>query len=108
MFDPNGHFVQHFNLPNDDVETKLDIWDVATDNKDNIHVLVLVECEKKTGSKEFVVYKFSNTASLHHKFPVSGGHGLTVTNSKVLVLSMFSVFVYDTDGLFVRLFEQEH
>ena len=86
MFDPNGHFVQHFNLPNDDVETKLDIWDVATDNKDNIYVLV--ECKKKTGSEEFVVYEFSNTADLHQKFPVRGGdwvRGLTVTNSKVLV-----------------------
>ena len=30
--------------------------------------------------------------------------GLTVTNSKVLVLSSFSVSVYDTDGLFVRSF----
>ena len=68
MFDPNGQFIQHFSLPNDDVETKLDIWDVATDNKDNIYVLVE---KKKTGSEEFVVYKFSNTADLHHKFPVT-------------------------------------
>ena len=69
MFDPTGQFIQRFNLPNDDVETELDIWDVATDNKDNIYVLV--DC-KKTGSEEFVVYKFSNTADLHHKFPVRG------------------------------------
>ena len=102
MFDPNGHFIQHFSLPNDDAETELYIWDVATDNKDNIYVLV--RCEKKTGSEEFVVYKFSNTAGLHHKFPVRGGRRLTVTNSKVLVLIRFSVFVYDTDGLFVGSF----
>ena len=102
MFDPNGHFVQHFSLLNDDVETKLHIWDVATDNKDNIYVLV--ECERKTGSEKFVVYNFSNTADLHHKFPVRGGFWfrLTVTNSKVLVLSWSSVSMYDTDGLFVR------
>ena len=103
MFYPTGHFIQHFSLPNDDVETNLFIRDVATDNKDNIYVLV--ECEK-TGSKEFVVYKFNNTADLHHKFPVRGEDWvrLTVTNSKVLVLSVFSVDVYDTDGLFVRSF----
>ena len=102
MFDPNGHFVQHFSLLNDDVETKLHIWDVATDNKDNIYVLV--ECERMTGSEKFVVYNFSNTADLHHKFPVRGGFWfrLTVTNSKVLVLSWSSVSMYDTDGLFVR------
>ena len=104
MFDPTGHFIQHFGLPNDDVETKLYIWDIATDNKGNIYVLV--ECKKTTGSKEFVVYLFSNTADLHHKFPVrkEGWVRLTVNNSQVLVLRMSSVDVYDTDGLFVRSF----
>ena len=105
MFDPTGQFIKHFSLPNDDVETELFIYDVATDNKDNIYVLV--ECKKKTGSEEFVVYEFSNTADLHHKFPVRGedwDSRLTVTNSKVLVLSGSSVDVYDTDGLYVRSF----
>ena len=98
-----GQFIQHFSLPNDDVETELYIWDVATDNKDNIYVLV--ECETKTGSEGFV-YEFSNTADLHRKFPVRGKYSyrLTVTNSQVLVLNMFSVTVYDPDGLFVRSF----
>ena len=40
MFDPIGQFIKHFNLRNDDVKTELYIWDVATDNKDNIYVLV--------------------------------------------------------------------
>ena len=104
MFDPTGQFIKHFSLPNDDVETELFIYDVATDNKDNIYVLV--RCKKKTGSEEFVVYEFSNTADLHHKFPVRGKDWirLTVTNSKVLVLSWYSVAVYDTDGLYVRSF----
>ena len=104
MFDPTGHFIQHFGLPNDDVETKLYIWDIATDNKGNIYVLV--ECKKTTGSKEFVVYLFSNTADLHHKFPVrkEGWVRLTVNNSQVLVLRMSSVDVYDTDRMFVRSF----
>ena len=103
MFDPNGQFIQHFSVPNDDVETELYVWDLAADNKDNIYALV--ECETKTGSEGFV-YEFTNTADLHHKFPVRGKYcsRLTVTNSKVLVLSVFSVDVYDTDGLFVRSF----
>ena len=105
MFDPTGQFIKHFSLPNDDVKTELFIYDVATDNKDNIYVLV--GCKKKTGYVELVVYEFSNTADLHHKFPVRGedwGSRLTVTNSKVLVLSCSSVAVYDTDGLYVRSF----
>ena len=104
MFDSNGQFIKHFSLPNDDAETELFIFDVATDNKDNIYVLV--ECKKKTGSEALVVYEFSNTADLHHKFPVreGGWPRLTVTNSKVLVLSRSSVAVYDTDGLYVRSF----
>ena len=104
MFDPSGHFIKHFSVPNDDVETKLYILDVATDNQDNIYVLV--RYEKETGSEGFVVYEFSNTAGLHHKFPVRGEKWgrLTVTNSQVLVLRGYSVAAYDTDGLLVRYF----
>jgi len=104
MFDPSGQFIKHFNVPNDDVETKLYIFDVATDNKDDIYVLVR---HRKEAGSEFVVYElFSNTAGLHHKFPVRGEDWgrLTVTNSQVLVLSFTSVVVYDTNGLFVRSF----
>ena len=108
MFDPNCHFMKHFSLPNDYVEAGLNICDVATDNKDNIYVLA--GWMRKAGSTEFVVYEFSNTADLHQKFPVKvfvRGQfraRLTVTNSKVLVLSWSSVVVYDTDGLFVCSF----
>ena len=105
MFDPTGQCIQHFSLPNDDAETELFIYDVATDNKDNIYALV--ECEMDTGYVELVVYEFSNTADLHHKFPVRDwGRRLTVINSKVLVLIKrgSSVSVYDTDGLYVRSF----
>ena len=125
-----GQFIQHFSLPNDDVETELYIWDVATDNKDNIYVLVecskfslsryltleRVPCKfkgkrpgnkfKKTYEIDFCVYEFSNTADMHLNFSVRGGDwvGLTVTNGKVLILRKFSVDVYDTDGLLVRSF----
>ena len=98
MFDPSGQFIKHFSIPNDDVERKLYIHDVATDNKDNIYVLV--KYEKKTGSEEFVVYEFSNTADLHHKFPVwaEDWGRLTVTDSQVLVMSRYSGDVYNTEG----------
>ena len=109
MFDPSGQFIQYLRLPNDDVETMSYISDVATDNKDNIYVLGY---GTKTGSEGFVVYEFSNTADLHHKFPVRTVRReywdrLTVTNSKVLLLSSSGVDVYDTDGRFVRSFGQE-
>ena len=106
MFDPSGQFIQYLRLPNDDVKTKLYIRDVTTDNKDNIYVLGY---EEETGSEGFVVYEFSNTADLHHKFPVRGGYWdrLTVTNSKVLLLTYSGVAVYDTDGRFVRSFGEE-
>ena len=112
VFDPLGQFMQHFSVPNDDVETNLCIHDVATDNKDSIYVLVRYQKKKKnnkknkkTGSDErFFVYKFSNTADLHLKFPVGGEvwkRELRVTNSHVLVLSSRAA-AYDTDGQFVR------
>jgi len=102
MFYLSGQFMQHFSVPNDDVETKLYVQDGATDNQDNIYVLV--RYEKETGSAGLVVYEFSISAGLHHKFPVRGEvwGRLTVTSSQVLVLSESSVSVYDTDGLFVR------
>lgn len=111
MFDPTGQFIQHLSPPNDDAETKLNILDVATDNKDNIYVLVdgSMQCDSgSVSNKELILqvaYVFSNTADLHHKFPVRYGFRLTVTNSKVLVLTYSSnVDVYDTDGLFVCSF----
>jgi len=105
MFDCSGQFKKDISIPNDDVETELYICDVATDNKDYNHVLV--RYQKEPGSKEFVVYEFSNTADLHHKFAVREEDWytrLTVNNSKVLLLSWSRVAVYETDGRFVRLF----
>ena len=105
MFDPTGQFIQHFSFPNNDVETKLYIHDVATDSKDSIYVLVKYQ---RNTSEGFAVYElFRNNAGLHQKFPVRGEDWrsrLTVTNTHVLVLSSRSVAVYDTDGELVRLF----
>ena len=108
VFDSTGTFLKILSLPNDDVDTKLDVLDVATDMNDNIYVLVGL---KKPGAErgEWAVYKFNNTAELHHKFAMRGAWGggrLTVTDSgKVLVLRTREVVdVYETDGQFVSSF----
>ncbi|XP_078378084.1 uncharacterized protein LOC144661258 [Oculina patagonica] len=107
VFDSTGTFMNLFSLPNEDVDTKLNVLDVATDMNDNIYVLVRLE---KPGARyENVVYEFNNTADLHHKFPVRGEWDwgrLTVTDSgKVLVLRYDDVVdVHETDGQFVRSF----
>ncbi len=105
VFDSTGTLMSLLSLPNDNVDTKLYVFDVSTDMNDNIYVLIRL---KKPGAErdEWVVYEFNNTADLHHKFPMKrGGWGkLTVTDSgKVLVLSSsyMVVDVYETDGQFV-------
>ena len=110
MFDSTGTFIKLFSLPNDDADTELYVFDVVTDMKDNIFVLVRLK-KPGAGRVERAVYEFNNTADLHRKFPVRGGGwgGLTVADSgKVLVLSWYVVTVYDTepesDGEFVREF----
>ena len=102
MFDSSGTFSKILNLPNDDIDTKLYVLDVATDMNDNIYVLVKLE---KPGAEreECAVCEFNNTADLHHKFAVRGNWNwcrLTVTDSgKVLVRRSDKVVdVYETDG----------
>ncbi len=88
-------------------DTKVYVYDVATDVNDNIYVLISLENPGDRRSKrrsKHIVCKFNNTADLLHKFPVRGGdreNRLTVTDSsKVLVLNRTSdvVVVYETDG----------
>ena len=105
VFDSRGKFVKHC-LPTDDVNTKLDICDVATDMNDNIYVLARL---KKPGAEEsYFVYKFSKTAELHHKFLLRGEdwYRLSVSDGgKVLLLRYWGeVYEYEADGQFVRSF----
>ena len=85
VFDKSGMFSNYIVPFADDATTTLTVLDVASDMNDDIYVLVKLnnlQCEQ-------VVYKFSENANLHLKFPVRGGHWyrLTVTDSgKVLVL----------------------
>ncbi len=111
VFDSTGTFMSFLSRPDNEVDTKLNVLDVATDMKDNIFVLVRL---KKPGDKsfEYVVCKYLNsTAELNHMFPVRGGYWerLTVTNSgKVLVLRSGDVVdVYETDGQFIRSFGED-
>ena len=109
LFDSRGKFVKHFSVPTDDVNTKLDIRDVATDMNDNIYVLA--ELKKPGTERTCCVYKFSKTAELHHKFLLREGvwgsawGRLSVSDGgKVLLLRSREVNEYETDGQFVRSF----
>ena len=111
VFDSAGTFIKLFSLPNDDVDTKLALFDVATDKNDNIYVLVGLH---KPGTDRYqtygrAVYKlFNNPADLHHKFLVRGHYfwgRLTITDSsKVVVLTSRVIDVFTTDGQFVCSF----
>ncbi|KAL9966546.1 hypothetical protein ACROYT_G024635 [Oculina patagonica] len=114
VFDGNGTFMKLISLPNDDTDAKLYVVDVATDMKDNIHVLAEL---KKPGAErsESVVYDFNNTADLQRKFTLTEDFShrgkLKVTNSEFglhMVLDLGWTKVADIrktdDGQFVCVF----
>ena len=113
VFDSSGTFINLYSLPNEGVDTELDVFDVATDKNDNIYVLVLVTLDE-SGAKsqakrhKLTVYKFNNPADLHHKFLVREHYfwgRLTITDSsKVLVLTSEVIDVFRADGQFVCSF----
>ena len=114
LFDSSGNFVKHFSLPTDDVNTELFIEDVATDMNDNIYVLARLEkpgtWRSRSGTEiPHLVYKFTKTAELHHKFLLREGEWRRLSISdmgKVLVVGYWEgkVDEYETDGQFVRSF----
>ena len=116
VFDSSGTFIKRLSLPNDDLETKLDVHDVATNMNDNIYVKVGL---KKPGAArgKSAVYEFNNTSDLHHKFSVrEDWNSMTVTDSgKLLVMRRDEVVlksgnvvdVYETDGQFVYSFGKD-
>ena len=111
VFDRSGKFVKHFSPPVDDVNTKVYIYDVATDMDDNIYVLARLANETGAGIA-YWIYKFTKTASLRHKFLLREGaisNNLSVGESgNVIVLwrmgEKHGVDEHDTDGQFVRSF----
>ena len=111
IFDSNGHFTNRFSVPNDEVDTKLYICDVATDTDSNIYVLVDLWKPGTMVSQRALVYKLNSNTDLHQNFPVRGGGvgywgRLTVIDDcKVLVLKSWEtdvIHVYKSDGQFVR------
>ena len=112
VFDRNGTFVKHFNLPTDDVNTKSYILGVATDTNDNIFVLTNEGRENRR--ENFWVYKLTKTADQHHKFRLRGEgcwyRGLSVRDTKEVVTLRSprgGVEKYDSDGEFVCNFGKE-
>ena len=85
VFDSNGKFEFRFNPQTDDVDTQLDILDVATAGEDD-KIYLLVRLQKPGAWKwEDEVQVFHKTGYLQHKFPVRrGGWGsrLTVSSGK--------------------------
>ena len=110
VFSSSGNFFLSFKPQTDDADTKLVIFDVATDVNSNTYVLVEL---KRPGAKGYErevsreVQLYNSTADLQHKFPVRGGHWgkLTVSKNKVLVLGgKYVVDVYEHDGRFACSF----
>ena len=105
VFDSNGIFDLSFNPQTDDTDTFLHIFDVATDVKSNIYVLITLNKPEQESKLEVQVY--NDTAGLVHKFPVRYEYWefrLTVSGSKVLVLRCFVVDVYEQNGEFLLTF----
>ncbi|XP_022792330.1 uncharacterized protein LOC111331473 [Stylophora pistillata] len=107
VFDRGGKFVKHFSLPTDEVDSKLFIYDVATDINDNI--FVLTELQKPGTKRSWWVYKLTKTADLHHTFRLrkeDWSRGLSVSDAgKILTLrNTRAVEEYNTNGEFVRNF----
>ena len=112
VFDSRGKFVKHYSVPTDDLNTKLEIYDVATDMKDNIYVLTRLS--KHETEVSYWVCKFNKTPDTHHKFLLreKGWLRLSVSDGeKVLALrywgGKYRVNEYETDGKFVRSFGEE-
>ena len=116
VFGPNGKFDFRFNPQTDDADTYLQVWDVAIAHVDE-NIYLLVKLKKRSlpwyeqlGEVRQEVQVFNKTADLQHKFPVRtakscmGGTRLTVSSSKMLLLTNNVVDVYNLSGEFVCSF----
>ena len=110
VFNRNGKFQLRFTPQTDDVQTKLQVYDVANEDvDDNIYLLVGL---KKPGAEEWEseVQIFNTNGDLQHKFSVRKWHWaarLTVSGRKVLVLADDVIDVYEQGGEFVCTFGEE-
>ena len=113
VFDSNGQFEFKFNPETDDADTKLDILDVATADKDD-HIYLLVKLEKP-GAEEWYreVQVFNKNGDLQLRLPVRRGDcdRLAVCSGKQcgknLLLAGDVIDVHELSGGFVRSFGKE-
>ena len=66
VFDSSGKFFEDFSLHTVEVNTRSNFWDVATNVKDNI--LLLIALEKSGTEKSWWVQRLTETADLYHRF----------------------------------------
>ena len=114
VFDSNGNFLLSFNTRISNASKAVTIYDLATDENNNIYVL---ESFKKPGAEdsELEVKVFNSTAELLLQFPARSHSGsfpkMAVTKDKVLVYrktgNRYVVDVYDHEGAFVRQLDKE-
>lgn len=107
VFDSSGKFVEDFSLHTVDVNTRSNFWDVATNVKDNI--LLLIALEKPGTEKSWWVQRLTETADLYHRFRLRkevGYIGLPVNDTgNILALrAPTSLEEYNNDVKSVRSF----
>ena len=113
VFDSNGQFEFKFSPETDDADTKLDILDVATADKDD-QIFLLVKLEK-AGAEEWdrEVQVFNKDGDLQRRLPVRRGDcdRLAVCSGeqcgKNLLLAGDVIDVHELSGEFVRSFGKE-
>ena len=113
VFDRNGQFEFKFSPETDDADTKLDILDVATADKDD-QIFLLVKLEKpRTEEWAREVQVFNKNGDLQRRLPVRRGDcdRLAVCSGKQcgknLLLSGDVIDVYELSGEFVRSLGKE-
>lgn len=106
VFDKSGKYMTSSSLPINGTNRFI-IQGIATDQEDNMYLLVSWYIQRDLGS---LVYVFDKNANLNHKFNLKQGRrGYLITvngNNKVFVAVERSqhVQVYDARGLFVHSF----
>ncbi len=121
VFDCTGGYVHSLDTSSEIIVRHHSIYDIATDENENIYVLMdlqskkpisdLFELEEFEGKMDRVwLFCFAKTGDLHFHFHLREGafRSLAVSdNNKVLVLRRGLVDVFTSDGQFVRSFGKD-
>ena len=102
VYDKNGMFQISFNPQTDDAKTEITIADLVTEDvSEKIYLLIGLYNEERWDE----VQVLNKTADLQYKFPVRYGCRLTVSGSKLVILTFRRAHVYNQNGEFVRSFD---